>query len=205
MDDYVELLIGCGHARRKVVIAPGSSSEWRGLVTLDDNENCAPDILCNLDRTPWNPPCVGPSVPRALLDDEMLYIAESSVNEIHAYEVLEHLGSQGSTSSFFGHFHELWRVLKPNGYLCATVPSRFSPWLWGDPGHRRAILQETLTFLDQTSYTAQIGRTAMSDYRSIWHGDFSIVYTHDDRVFHTFILQAIKPSRAGSTDGGLFA
>jgi len=196
MSEYIELLIGCGHARRKLLAPPNSSlSMWCNLVTVDENAECNADILCNLDHVPWNPSYVGPSVPRSLFDEELIFFADSMIDEIHAYEVLEHLGQQGHVHSFFSHFAEMWRILKPGGYLCATVPSRYSPWLWGDPGHRRAILPQTLIFLDQTSYASQLGRTAMSDYRGIYKADFKVVSTTDDRQFHSFILQAMKPAR----------
>lgn len=129
-------------------------------------------------------------------------------NEIHAYEVLEHLGQQGDANSFFAQFSELYRLLKPNGYLCATVPSRFSPWLWGDPSHRRAIVSESLVFLDQAQYQIQIDQiiaasqppTAMSDFRDTlnYRADFKLVDSHDNRTMFTFILQAVKPSRGVS-------
>ncbi|MGH7746204.1 MAG: hypothetical protein ACREQ5_15780, partial [Candidatus Dormibacteria bacterium] len=71
----------------------------------------------------------------------------------------------------------------------------FSSWLWGDPSHTRAILPESLTFLDQTNYAAQCGLTPLSDFRHIYKEDFNILSSKDDRMFHTFILQAVKPSR----------
>lgn len=196
--NYTELLIGCGHARNKLIVPPGSSAEWRGLVTLDVNEQVMPDIRCDIDHVPWDPSYVHPVADYLFCDESetnQFHFRDSCVDEIHAYEVLEHLGGQGKYHQFFWHFQEIWRVLKPGGYLCATVPSRYSPWLWGDPGHRRAILQETLIFLDQLNYIAQCGRTAMSDYRDVYKADFTCVKSTDDRTFHTFILQAIKPSR----------
>lgn len=172
-----ELLLGCGHQRKKVLIPPNRPEDWTELVTLDANPDCRPDIIANLDTwlEPWP-------------------IPTSAFDEIHAYEVLEHLGRQGDAEAFFFHFGEIWRALRPDGYLCASVPSRFGPWLWGDPGHRRVILPESLAFLDRKTYE-QVGRTTLSDYRSMWVGDFQIIHTRDDRVTHSFILQAVKPIR----------
>lgn len=125
-------------------------------------------------------------------------MAESYWDEIHAYEVLEHLGQQGDHLALLRTFAELWRILKPDGYLCCTVPSRFSVGLWGDPGHRRVINQMTLVFLDQSEYIRQCDGprpTPMSDYRDVYQGDFRCLEHADDNTTFSFVLQAVKPSR----------
>jgi SAM-dependent methyltransferase len=178
------LLIGCGYSRAKV-LAPDGNSDWGELTTLDCNPECEPDLLCDLERVPWT----------AVNVSQHTSLPDSNFDEVHAYEVLEHLGSQGDAQAFFRHFAEIWRVLKPDGFLCATTPSRYSPWLWGDPGHKRVILPQSLTFLDQTQYTAQVGVTMMSDYRNMYRADFKIIQAQDDKVFNRIVLQAVKPSR----------
>lgn len=186
---YRELLIGCGHRREKLLGLPGEPLEWRGLVTADLNLACHPDHVIDLNIIPWG-------TSNGLLEYHIL--EDSSFDEVHAYEVLEHLGSQGDAATFFAVFAEIWRVLKPGGHLFATVPSRYSAWLWGDPSHRRAILPETLVFLDQTQYTRQLDgaiKTPMSDFRSIYTADFDIVASTDNHVSHLFCLKALKPSR----------
>lgn len=196
MSEYRELLIGCGHSREKRVdprdfLSPTAARrEWRGrLDTLDYMVECRPDFVCNLNRIPW-------AVSSAAEGDcNQWSLTDSAYDEVHAYEVLEHLGRQGDYRSFFDTFSEIWRVLKPGGYLCATVPSRYSQWLWGDPGHTRAILPASLVFLSQPNYDAQQGKTSMSDYRRIYRADFDTVGTHDDHTTHQFVLQCVKPSR----------
>lgn len=196
MSEYRELLLGCGHQRNKILVPPGTTSEWQRMETLDINQECRPDWLCDLDRMRNNKwVVIGRDDNYEYHQSAADYFVSNRFDEIHAYEVLEHIGEQGEYSAFFNHFSEIWRLLKPDGFLCATVPSRYSPWLWGDPGHRRAILPESLIFLDQTTYMAQLGRTAMSDYRGIYKADFEIIRSTDDRIFHSFILKAIKPSR----------
>jgi predicted SAM-dependent methyltransferase len=161
----------------KVLIPGGSSAEWDQLTTVDIDPNCGADIVMDLDASyGWD------------------RLPSERYDEVHAYEVLEHLGSLGDAARFFAHFGEIYRLLKPGGFLCATVPSRHGPWLWGDPGHRRAITRESLAFLSQLTY-AQVGTTTMTDYRTCWRGDFDLVYHHDDRVTFGFVLQAIKPAR----------
>lgn len=210
MSAYRELLLGCGHSRVKRMQAPGTPAVWQDLVTLDNNPDVKPDVVCDLDvqscwyvdhGEDWPRTAEGPILPVYLLPFKSSYSAFRGDywDEVHAYEVLEHLGGQGDARVFFAHFSEIYRVLKPGGYLCATVPSRFSPWLWGDPSHRRAILPESLVFLDQSQYTKQLDgpvKTPMSDFRSIYQADFRPIFLNDDRNTFSFVLQAVKPSRA---------
>lgn len=194
MSDFRELLIGCGHSRVKKVASVDGNPHWRGLVTLDGNESCLPDIVVNLNERHWGyakwnrEPNVG----------ARYYFEPNQFDEVHAYEILEHLGQQGDAESFFATFTQIWHVLKPNGHLYATVPSRYSPWLWGDPSHCRAILPESIVFLDQSEYIRQLdgpNKTAMSDFRSIYQADFHPARLLDNRETFQFILRAVKPSR----------
>lgn len=154
-----ELLLGCGHARAKV-IAPSGHEDWTGLVTLDINPTCGADVIHNLAALPYPFP-------------------DHSFDEIHAYEVMEHVGQQGDWPFFFAQFTELYRIAKPGGHLCMTFPHHTSPWAWGDPGHTRVLSIEALTFLDQSSY-AQVGKTPMTDYRPWYAADWRIAWQHFD-------------------------
>ena len=93
---------------------------------------------------------------------------DNSFDEIHAYEVLEHLSSQGNFQFFFAEFAEYWRILKPDGYFCLSVPMWDSPWSFADPGHTRVIPKEMFSFLDPAHYE-QCGKSAAADYRE-WLG-----------------------------------
>ncbi len=200
MTDFRELLIGCGHSRVKKMPSVDGNPSWRGLVTLDINLSCNPDFWCRIgDQAPWEVSCLKYIPNFNCVEDEAgKYFPAASFDEVHAYEVLEHLGSQGDAVAFFTHFSEIYRILKPGGHLYATVPSRFSPWLWGDPSHRRAILPESLVFLDQAEYARQLDgpqKTAMSDFRYLYQSDFRIIAAEDNRMTFAFVLQAVKPSR----------
>lgn len=170
-----ELLLGCGGTRDKRIGLP-DHKEWEGLVTLDRNPAHKPDVVWNLEQTPWP-------------------FEDGSADEIHMYEVLEHLGRQGDEDSFFRHFFEVWRILKPGGVLFATVPHWKSLWAFGDPGHRRIINPGSLVFLNQEEYHNQIGVTAMSDYRYLWTGDFIKVSDKELEHQYCFVLEAVKPAR----------
>lgn len=170
-----ELLIGCG-SRRIKIIHDGNPEFNSDLVTLDINSDHDPDYVHDLTQLP-------------------LPFPDESFNEIHAYEVLEHTGAQGDYRFFFAQFSEFWRLLKPGGKIFATVPSIKSPWLWGDPSHTRALPKESLLFLIQPQYDAEVGKTAMSDFRNIYTADFDVVHIAEDENTLGFVLQAIKPSR----------
>lgn len=170
-----ELLIGAGSNHDKRMTCDGGY-EWSNVTTLDHNEDHNPDILWDLNLIP-------------------LPIKTNQYDEIHAYEVLEHLGSQGDYKAFFGLFSELYRILKPNGHLLATCPSRHSVWAYGDPSHTRIIQPESLVFLSQPHYTHNVGINSMSDFRNIFKADFEIKLADDDKETFRFIIQAVKPSR----------
>ena len=188
------VILGAGsHHNRKIEV--DGRSDWKGqsVATIDYEPRHKPTLVWDLNVLPWP-------------------VADSSAQEIHAYEILEHLGTQGDAEAFFNHFYECWRILKPNGHLVATVPHWQSLWAFGDPSHRRVINSGSLVFLDQMEYRYQIDgiakpdgsrkKTPMSDFRSIWHGDFksvgSCVYRDDEGnpSNFAFVLQAIKPVRS---------
>lgn len=170
-----ELLIGCGGKREKRLSRVGFE-KWSDLTTLDINVAHDPDIVHNLERLPYP-------------------FSDDAFDEVHAYEVLEHTGRQGDWRFFFAQFSELWRILEPGGHLFATCPSQRSSWAWGDPGHTRIVSPQSLVFLCQPQYTAQVGVTPMTDYRDVYSADFDVVHSADEGSAFSFVLQAVKPSR----------
>jgi predicted SAM-dependent methyltransferase len=167
-----QLLIGCGSLKNKRLSLDGST-QWEDLTTLDYNPDHRPDVVWDLMEFP-------------------LPFEDNTFDEIHAYEVLEHTGMQGDYKFFFAQFSELWRVLKPDGHILATCPSRHSAWAWGDPSHTRVLQREHLIFLSQEEYANQIGVTAMSDFRSIYKANFKTFWVQEDENAFMFIIKAIK-------------
>lgn len=166
-----ELLLGCGSRTVKDLSVNGLT-EFQNVTRLDYNEDHKPDVVWDLTWTNKYP----------------LPFADGEFDEIHAYDVLEHLAPQGDYKFFFKEFTEYHRILKPGGLFMASCPSFDSPWALGDPSHTRVISWETLLFLDQDQY-AQVGKTKMSDFRNIYKVSFKIVHSeHKNGTFY-FILR----------------
>lgn len=162
-----QLLAGCGHRRDKLMGREGFEA-WDGLVTLDLTPETGADVVHDLEVFPYP-------------------FEDGAFEEIHLYEVLEHTGKQGDWRFFFRQFDELYRILEPGGYVFATCPSMFSPWLWGDPGHTRAITPECLIFLDRSRYDCE--NTPMTDYRPYFKADFEVCGGSEDKDSFRFILR----------------
>lgn len=171
----MELLIGSGSARDKRLFVEGRN-EWTELVTLDIEPAHQPHVVWDLNERP-------------------LPFDDGTFDEIHAYEVLEHLGRQGDYRAFFAEWEEWWRLLKPGGLIIGTSPHWSSKWAWGDPGHTRIVSPESLVFLVQPEYARQVSITPMSDYRSCYRADFDIVHCKVDGQTFQFGLRAVKPAR----------
>ncbi len=171
-----ELLLGCGSRRDKLIAVNGHKG-WADPTTLDIDPACQPDVLHDLNIRP-------------------LPFNDNSFDEIHAYEVLEHVGQQGDWRGFFEEFTEYWRILKPGGSLIGTSPNVTSSWAWGDPGHTRIISHGCFTFLSQAEYRKQVGKTPMTDYRDVWKGDFTVEHAEVRGEAFLFVLRALKPAIA---------
>jgi SAM-dependent methyltransferase len=164
-----ELLLGCGSRTVKDLYVNGNK-DFNNVVRLDNNCDHKPDIVLDLSVHP-------------------LPFADNEFDEIHAYEVLEHLAQQGDYEFFFREFTEYWRILKPGGFFMASCPAPTSVWAFGDPSHKRCISKECLVFLSQDQYRAQIGKTSMSDFRYLYKADFKTIYAEVKGDTTYFILR----------------
>ncbi len=167
-----ELLIGCGNSREKRIKFKEVPDQWTELTTLDWDVECKPDVLHDLNHLPYP-------------------FADNTFDECHAYQVLEHCGRQGDARFFFSQFYEFWRILKPGGYFCASVPMYDSPWAFGDPSHTRVIPRHSLIFLNQAEY-AQVGKSSITDFRRLWKGNFETLAVQEGDHEMGFVLRAIK-------------
>ncbi len=172
------LLIGCGHSRTKQIITPIGKG-WDELVTLDMTKDVNPTVVHNLEKLPY-----------PFKNDEF--------DEIHAYEVMEHIGKQGDWKFFFNQFDEFARITKHYGFFAFTSPKLGSMWLWGDPGHTRYIGPEAMVFLNRDEYEKQAGKTAMTDYRAYFRSNWKMIFFKEAEHSNFIGLQNIKPK--GSTD-----
>lgn len=170
----MELLIGAGAKHEKRFSTPRGET-WTKLVTLDINPEHKPDVLHNLEDLP-------------------LPFEDNTFDEIHAYEVLEHIGQQGDWRFFFDQWSDFWRILKPDGLVCGTSPMRDTQWTWGDPGHTRVVSKENLLFLNQDQY-AQVGTTAMTDYRFYYKAHFVPALLQESEITFQYVLQAKKDNQ----------
>jgi hypothetical protein len=112
----MKLNLGCGFQK------------LQGFVNVDNEPLCKPDILHNLEMTPWP-------------------IADDQFDQVLASHVLEHLGQ--TTESYFRIIKELWRVCKDGAIIEVHVPHPRHDNFLHDPTHVRAITPIGLAMFDQ--------------------------------------------------------
>ena len=99
-----------------------------GYLNVDHFPECTPDILWDLENTPWP------------FDD-------GTVDELVAHHVLEHLGQD--TTVFSEILKELYRVMCPDGLVHITVPHPLHPTFMADPTHVRAFTVDTFYMMSR--------------------------------------------------------
>lgn len=102
----MKLNIGCGLARRE------------GAINIDRNPRYQPDLLWDLERTPYP------------FDDGV-------VEEIVAHHVLTHLGRR--PEAFYAIVQELHRILRPGGVIDIVAVHHRCDDYWSDPTNVRPI------------------------------------------------------------------
>lgn len=112
----LKLNLGCGN--RKMA----------GFVNVDCVAVCQPDMVVDLEQTPWP-------------------WADSSVDEIKLIHVLEHLGQQ--TGVFLAIVKEIYRVCRDGARIEIIVPHPRSDTFLGDPTHVRPVTGQMLSLFSQ--------------------------------------------------------
>ena len=112
----MKLNLGCGQNLKQ------------GYVNIDKYPTFAPDLVWDLEKTPWP-------------------FEAGSVEAISACHVLEHLGQ--ATDVFLAVMQELNRVLRPGGTIEIKVPHHQSAGFWGDPTHVRPISPTILSLFSK--------------------------------------------------------
>lgn len=112
----LRLNLGCG------------SRKIPGFLNVDCAEICNPDLVLNLENTPWP-------------------WADDSVVEIRLTHVLEHLGQR--TEDFLAIIKEIYRVCCDGAHVEIVVPHPRHDTFLGDPTHVRPILPSTLDLFNR--------------------------------------------------------
>jgi len=99
-----------------------------GYVNVDKSAACAPDMVLDLEATPW-----------PFGDDE--------VDEVMFNHCLEHVGADAET--FFAVMKQLYRVCRHGAQVQINVPHPRHDHFIGDPTHVRAITPEVLSLFSK--------------------------------------------------------
>ena len=112
----MKLNLGCGFNKRA------------GYINVDADSLCQPDVVHDLEFTPWP-------------------FEDNTFDEIAAIHTLEHLG--GSSKIWLQIWKEIWRVSKPGAVMEIAVPHPRHDNFLIDPTHVRPIFPETIAMFDQ--------------------------------------------------------
>lgn len=112
----MRLNLGCGFNKRD------------GFVNVDIGDHCAPDLVHDLEATPWP------------WDD-------SVVDEIFMSHVLEHLGA--TTDTYFAVLREIYRVCRDGALVTIVVPHPRHDDFLHDATHVRAVTVEGLSMFSR--------------------------------------------------------
>lgn len=99
-----------------------------GFLNVDYSPECKPDILLDLETTPWDFP-------------------DNAASHVVLSHVLEHLGQ--TPRAFLAIMQELYRICRHDAVIEITVPHPFHDNFVSDPTHVRAITPMTLALFDR--------------------------------------------------------
>ena len=111
-----KLNLGCGFDYRT------------GYVNADKFEECKPDVLMNIEDTPWD-------------------FSDNEFDHVLLKHVLEHVGQ--SYFKFKSIMQELYRATKNNGTIEIHIPYFKHDTFWSDPTHVRAFTPLTFQMMSK--------------------------------------------------------
>lgn len=119
----MRLNLGCGYTK------------YPGYINVDSAPECAPDVLWDLEKTPWP-------------------WEDDSVEEIKMEHILEHVGQTGD--EYLNIWKELYRVCKNGALIDILVPYWRHDYFFDDPTHIRPITPRGIQMLSQKINAEQI-------------------------------------------------
>lgn len=132
-DGSVRLNLGCGPKDRHL----------KGYVNIDVRQSAEPDVCFDIS--------------------EGLPYADASVDEVRAWEILEHV--HVDKTQFV--VHEIWRVLKPGGLFESYTPSTDGRGAFQDPTHRSFWNRNSWLYYSHDAYRALYSTEACFDIEEL--------------------------------------
>lgn len=182
----VVLNLGCGVNRKRLYSEPFPA----GTVHIDHNAEVGPDIVQDLN---FGLP------PKYSIGEHW-----NGVDEIHAYHLVEHLGTMGCTKVWFAFWRDCWRALKPGGHMYVIAPWHKHEDAIGDPTHVRLICKQTYHFLNRRAYTRKAGDGGSAMSKLAIDFDFQVLehkFANKPGEFEpctlVTVLQAVKTENGG--------
>lgn len=139
------------NAQREVAICHSGLSNRQVKIDEQPYSRTVIDIGCGQNKVPGaiGVDCI------ALLGVDVVHnldsfpypFAADSVDEIHAYHVLEHVPDVMAT------MEELWRLSKPGATVQIRVPHFSGILAWKDPTHKRSFTSESFGYFGENGYS----------------------------------------------------
>lgn len=148
----LRLNLGAGHKK------------YPGYLNVDAAAAANPDLVWDLERTPWP-------------------WEENSVSEIRLEHVLEHLGE--TTTSYLAIWKEIYRVCRDGAEIFIMVPHWTHDNFFGDPTHVRAVTPQSLQLFDQARNLETVARDERGSTLGLYHGIDIELLDKDVEFFYT--------------------
>ncbi len=164
----MRLNLGCGFRK------------YGGYVNVDSAAQCNPDVLWDLEGTPWP-------------------WEDDSVDGIRLEHTLEHLGE--TTRAYLNIWKELYRVCKDGAVIEIIVPHWRHDYFYNDPTHVRPITPKGVLLFDQASNLEHLRAGDRSSKLGLFTGidislreeDIVYGYDTDEPAGSTIVEVSMRP------------